>query len=260
MKDRKFLEEQGVNVEKILELFGDMETYNLTLKDFLGAIEKKVEDIKKFKEATDMPNYAILVHSLKSDAKYFGFDELAALAYDHELKSKANNMYYVFDHFDELMKETEKIIAIVKEYFGEKVTQKVEVLNFAENDKAILVVDDSNVVRIFIEKVFKEEYTVISATDGKEALEIIEKDGGHNIEAMLLDLNMPNCNGIEVLEYFKTNQLFNKIPVAIITGEDSNEIIEEAANYPVAEVLTKPFNERDIKRVVNKTINFNKVV
>ncbi len=75
---------------------------------------------------------------------------------------------------------------------------------------------------------------------------------------MLLDLNMPNVNGIEVLEYFKNNSLFNKIPVSIITGEDSNDEIEKALAYPVIEVLTKPFNERDIKRVVEKTINSNK--
>ncbi len=263
MKDRKFLEDNGVNVEKSLELFGDMETYNLTLRDFLSAIEEKVKKIKEYKEATDMPNYAILVHSLKSDAKYFGFENLAELAYDHELKSKANNMYYVFDHFNELMKETTKVINIVKEYFGDKTipVEDIEELKFdPTKDKTILVVDDSNVIRIFIEKVFKGAYAVISAGDGKEAIDIIENRKDNNIVAMLLDLNMPNCSGIEVLEFLKDNQLFNTIPVSIITGEDSNETIEEVAKYPIVEVLTKPFNERDIKRVVEKTKAFNKMM
>ena len=73
---------------------------------------------------------------------------------------------------------------------------------------------------------------------------------------MLLDLNMPNVNGFEVLEYFRTNSLFTKIPVSIITGEDSRENIERAFTYPIADVLSKPFNERDVKRVVEKTIQY----
>ena len=258
MKDESFLRNNGVDIDKSLELFGDIETYNLTLNDFLGAISEKVENLGKYKESNDMPNYAILVHSLKSDAKYFGFTKLAELAYEHEMKSKANNMYYVFDHFDELIEEVNKVVTLVGEYLGKTVnTFKVETSNNTNSGESILVVDDSNIVRVFIDKVFAGVYNVISANDGKEALDHISNDNC-SIKAMLLDLNMPNVNGIEVLEYFKNNALFNKIPVSIITGEDSNDEIEKALTYPVVEVLTKPFNERDIKRVVEKTINSNK--
>ncbi len=258
MKDENFLRSKGVDIDKSLELFGDIETYNLTLNDFLGAISEKVENLEKYKEANDMPNYAILVHSLKSDAKYFGFTTLAELAYEHEMKSKANNMYYVFDHFNELIEEVNRVVSIVGEYLGKSVnTFNVEGTSSPASGDSILVVDDSNIVRVFIDKVFAGVYNVISANDGKEALDYINNDNG-SIKAMLLDLNMPNVNGIEVLEYFKNNSLFNKIPVSIITGEDSNDEIEKALAYPVIEVLTKPFNERDIKRVVEKTINSNK--
>ncbi len=258
MKDENFLRSKGVDIDKSLELFGDMETYNLTLNDFLGAISEKIENLEKFKEANDMPNYAILVHSLKSDAKYFGFTKLAEIAYEHEMKSKANNMYYVFDHFDELINEVNNVLTIVGEYLGKIVNvYQIKSVNTEVNGDSILVVDDSHIVRVFIDKVFAGVYNVISANDGKEALDYISKDNG-SIKAMLLDLNMPNVNGIEVLEYFKNNSLFSKIPVSIITGEDSNDEIEKALTYPVIEVLTKPFNERDIKRVVEKTINSNK--
>ena len=257
-KNVDYLIEHGVNVKKSLELFGDIETYNLTLNDFLGAISEKVSNLEKFKEANDMPNYAILVHSLKSDAKYFGFTKLAEMAYEHEMKSKANNMYYVFDHFDELIAEVNSVVTIVGEYLGKIVNvYSAGVVPSNENADSILVVDDSNIVRVFIDKVFAGVYNVISANDGKEAIDYVTKDNG-SIKAMLLDLNMPNVNGVEVLEYFKTNSLFNKIPVSIITGEDSNDEKKKALTYPVIEVLTKPFNERDIKRVVEKTINSNK--
>ena len=174
MKDENFLRSKGVDIDKSLELFGDIETYNLTLNDFLGAISEKVENLEKYKEANDMPNYAILVHSLKSDAKYFGFTHLAELAYEHEMKSKANNMYYVFDHFNELIDEVNNVVSLVGEYLGKSVnTFKVEQTNNISSGDSILVVDDSNIVRVFIDKVFSGVYNVISANDGKEALDYI---------------------------------------------------------------------------------------
>ena len=88
MKDVNLLVNNGVNVNKALELFGDMATYDDTLVTFLNDAENKLKQIDDYKEKADMANYAILVHSLKSDAKYFGFDKLAELAYDHEMKRK----------------------------------------------------------------------------------------------------------------------------------------------------------------------------
>ena len=122
MLDSKILTENGVNLEKSLELFGDMDTYNETLSDFLTEVDGKLSEIKKCKEASDMANYAIYVHSLKSDARYFGFDKLADLAYNHEMESKANNMYYVSEHYDELMEEAKRMIELVTNYLGVEVS------------------------------------------------------------------------------------------------------------------------------------------
>jgi FixJ family two-component response regulator len=72
---------------------------------------------------------------------------------------------------------------------------------------------------------------------------------------VLLDLNMPNVNGLQVLEYFKTNNLFEKIPVSIITGVGSDDLVYKTYDYPIIDVLRKPFNENDIKKVVNNTVN-----
>ena len=252
MKDVNILKNNGVNVEKSLELFGDMDTYNETLETFLGEIDEKISNIKKYKEIADMANYAILVHSLKSDAKYFGFDKLAELSYNHELESKANHIYYVYDHFDELMNETDRILNIVREYFG-KETVKKEEFNIVK-DKTILVVDDSEVISSFIKKIFNNEFNVVVAKDGMEAVKQLNND---KLVGMLLDLNMPNVNGFQVLEYFKANNLFKKIPVSIITGLGNDDFINKAREYPIIDVLRKPFNERDIKTVVEKTVKID---
>ena len=227
MKDVNILIENGANVKKALELFGDM------------------------------ANYAILVHSLKSDARYFGFEALGELAYDHELKSKANDMYYVTEHFDELMKEANRVVNLVKKYMGVGVVDENQYKEQKQtHDKAILVVDDSNLIRNFILKILDDSFEVISATDGKEAIDILEdEEKRQNIKAVLLDLNMPNVNGFEVLDYYKNKDLFKNIPISIITGVDDKESIDKAFKYPIIDILLKPFNERDVKRILEKTIN-----
>lgn len=256
MKDVNLLIENGTNVKKALELFGDMETYDETLSTFLSEVPEKLQKIKNYKEVGDMANYAILVHSLKSDARYFGFEKLAEVAYEHELKSKANDMFFVTEHYDELMTEANRVVNLVKKYMGVGTVSEDSYKKPISHDKAILVVDDSNLIRNFILKILKDDFEVIVANDGKEALDILndnEKNG--KIKAMLLDLNMPNVNGFEVLDYFKSNDLFKKYPTSIITGVDDKESIEKAYKYPIIDILLKPFNERDVKKILEKTLN-----
>lgn len=255
MKDVNILISNGVEVYSSLELFGDMETYDSTLEDFLEAVDKKMADIKKFKEQADMANYAILVHSLKSDAKYLGFTRLAEIAYNHEMESKANNPNFVYGHYDELVTEANRIIDLVRKYLGKEQIVRQAVVSSTKSDKKILVVDDSNLIRNIIAKMFNNDFEVITAIDGKTALDIIA-DPNTKLFGVLLDLYMPNVDGFSVLEYFKQNNLFNKFPVAIITGDTSKETIDRLRGYPIVDVLPKPFNENNIRRVINAMSSF----
>lgn len=256
MRGVNLLTSNGVNVEKALELFGDMDMYDATMSDFLEMIDQKLANLRKYRETGDMPNYAIEVHSLKSDARYLGFVSLADLAYQFELKSKANDLMYVYDNYKTLLDEAHRVINLSKKYLGREVTENVisDMVSGPKNG-AILVVDDSNLVANFIKKIFDDRYEVFIASDGARAIEMVSGPNADKIKACLLDLNMPNVNGFEVLEYFKKNNLFIKIPVSVITGNDTRDQVDEAFNYPIVDLLSKPFNERDIKRIIEKTIS-----
>jgi CheY-like chemotaxis protein len=257
MKDVNLLIGNGVDVNSSLELFGDMDAYNETLEQFLEGVNEKLSQIKKYKEAGDMKNYSILVHSLKSDARYLGFTELARLSYEHELASKDNNINEVYEKYNDLMYEAKRIIDLTEEYLGASVSVPVaeEETKVSEvKDKTILVVDDSDLIRTFIKRIFNDSYQVLIAHDGEEAIKIIENSNIDNIIGMLLDLNMPNVDGFAVLDYLKQHNLFDEIPVSIITGADSKDNIERAFTYPIIDVLSKPFNEVNIKRIIEKAI------
>ncbi len=118
MKDINLLIKNGINVKRGIELLGDIEAYDEMLEYFSSEAEKRMLRINLFREQKDMQNYAILVHSLKSDSKYFGFDKLAELAYQHEQESKKGNSDFVNDNFEELNREFNRIVGLVKEYRG----------------------------------------------------------------------------------------------------------------------------------------------
>lgn len=249
MFDTKLLTENGVNLEKSLELFGDIATYNDNLDEFLDGVEKLLEEINNYKEQRDMVNYAIKVHSLKSDAKYYGFEKLAELALNHELKSKENDFNYVCDHFNELIAEINRVTNLVQDYLGIDYEKSQEVVK-SNSNLSILVVDDSNIISNFVTKIFSDEYNIIACKDGQMAIDQLS-NVSNSIVCMLLDINMPNVDGYEVLKFMKTNNLFEKINVAIISGTDSNEILNTTKDYPIKAILEKPFNEENIKRIVD---------
>ena len=257
MNDINILKNNGVDLDASLELLGDMEMYDETLAEYLSSIAEKVNNLAKYRNDKDMPNYAILVHSLKSDSKYLGFTHLAELALNHEMESKNNNQEYVDNHFEELILEVKRVIQVAIDYL--KVIPKKEETNETvdtEGRDAILVVDDSDMVLNFISKVFNNTFNVILASDGNKAIMELSKE--NNIKCVLLDLNMPNVNGFEVLDYLKTNDLFTKYPVSIITGADDKSTITKAFNYQIVDMLQKPFNERDVKRIVERTMSYGK--
>ncbi len=287
MYDVNYLISNGVDVNKSLELFGDIDTYNETVGEFLVSAKEKLAKLQKYKDEKDMPNYAIYVHSLKSDAKYFGFTKLAELAYNHEMKSKEGDVFYVYENYQSLIDEVERTINIVKKYIspesnaeGEGTTpvptpeaptapQPAPTPTPVESNlppaevytqKTILVVDDSTIIRNFVKRIFSEKYNVGFARDGEEALNIIKANtSNQQIVAILLDLNMPKVDGFAVLNYMNEQQLFAEMPVSIISGDSTKETIEKAFKYPIIDMLGKPFTETDVRNVIEKTLCFKEM-
>ena len=262
MKSLEFLKKNGVDIDKSLELFGDSNTYNEEIGNFLVGIHQKIQQLILLMQNKDLPNYAIYVHSMKNDAKYFGFNKLADIAFEHEQKSKAGDLYYITEHINDLINETNNAIVLIQQYMNEtddlpeKLDTDMPVDVFTK--KTILVVDDSNIIRNFVKRIFSDKYNVATAKDGEEALRLINANMDNDyIEAILLDLNMPKVDGFGVLEFMRQNDLLERMPVSIISGDSSKETIDRAFTYKIIDMLSKPFNEQNIKSVIEKTLIYS---
>ena len=246
--DINFLKQNGVDTDKALELFGDMDIYNETFQDYLDGIDEKLSNLKRSKDNENWQDYGIFAHSIKSDARYLGFTKEAEIFLQHEMAGKQENQHFIEKEYDNLLKTVSYMTSEVRPVVN-TVTAPIE--------DVVLIVDDSKIVDNFALKVMDGMYKGIVALDGKEAIDIISSNK-YNILAILLDLNMPNVGGFEVLDYLKNSNHYSKIPISIITGEDSKDMIDKAFKYNIVDMLVKPFSKSDFLRVLDKTINLNK--
>lgn len=261
MNNVEFLKNNGVDIDSALNLLGDLSFYDDTLKQFLEENKTRLNDIARYRKESNMPEYAILVHSLKSDAKYLGFTDLANIAFEHEMASKANNVTAVDAKFAEFVNIYNKYAKIAFQYLNLNTsapsasTQEKEQTNNAQ--KKILVADDSPIISSIVEKTFEGKYNVLVASNGQQAIDYIKVNDPKNITALLLDLNMPDVDGFAVLDYFKEKDLFKDIPVCIITGDVEKERIDRAFTYDIVDVLPKPFTMDNVKNVVERVVYAN---
>jgi len=119
----------------------------------------------------------------------------------------------------------------------------------------ILIVDDSAIVRAVIEKTLKicgtDVGEVFKAGNGKEALKIL---GENWVDIVFADINMPEMNGIEMVDKMSSAGLLNTIPVVIVSTERSVTRIEELKAKGVKAYLNKPFTPENIKDVVDRLL------
>jgi len=118
------------------------------------------------------------------------------------------------------------------------------------NETTILVVDDTPGIREAISKILqKEEYTVFTASDGEEAVKILQKN---EIAVVLTDLKMPKIDGAELLKIVKT--IAPDIEVILITGHGTVEVAVEVMKDGAFDFIQKPFNKVTVLKTVKKAL------
>jgi DNA-binding response OmpR family regulator len=147
-----------------------------------------------------------------------------------------------------LSKENSNAIIVNEQKEQVKTTTK----EFENNELPLLMlVDDNADIRMILKEIFKDDFKIIEAQDGQEALKIAEKEIP---DCIISDVMMPKMDGYEFTKTIKNNELTSFIPILLLTAKTSDEAHLEGLKSTADAFLTKPFNNEIVKATVNQLI------
>ena len=111
----------------------------------------------------------------------------------------------------------------------------------------ILIADDSEMNRELLAAILEEEYDIIQANDGVQAVDCLQRHA-EEISLLLLDIVMPHMDGFEVLSYMNKEHWIDSIPVVIISSENSPIYIKRGYDLGATDFIEKPFDANMVLR------------
>lgn len=118
--------------------------------------------------------------------------------------------------------------------------------------KRILAVDDSESILAVVSTTLDDEYEVVTASDGGEAIRILNED--LHIDLIITDLNMPKADGIQVIKSARSLSKFALTPILMLTTESQMQKKQEAKDAGATGWIVKPFQPENLKAVIKKVL------
>ena len=117
----------------------------------------------------------------------------------------------------------------------------------------VLIIDDDEINRAILDNLFSDTYVIREAENGRVGLEKLLEER-ERICAVLLDVMMPEMDGLQVMQEISRRNLQTQIPVFLITAEASDTVMREAYQLGVMDVISKPVIPYVVKRRVNSVV------
>ena len=119
--------------------------------------------------------------------------------------------------------------------------------------RKILVVDDSSIIhKSVMQSLIDFDYEILEAPNGGKGLELAKDNP--DLSLIISDINMPEMNGIEMIEALGVDQQTSSIPVMVLSSEGGSELIAKAKTLGVKGWLVKPFNSAQLQEIVKKLL------
>src|SRR3990170_1784719 len=118
--------------------------------------------------------------------------------------------------------------------------------------KSVLIVEDSATTRAMIRAVIEDmgdDFITLEAGTGFEALKLLPQE---RFDLVITDINMPDVNGLELINFVKSNPNYQHIPIIIVTTERSDADRERGLALGASAYVTKPFNAEELREVIVK--------
>ena len=156
------------------------------------------------------------------------------------------------DKFMYLAKNRKNTVVTEKDFANEE-GEDGTALEALKVKQQILIVDDSDMNREILTEMLQDDFRILEAENGEEALKMLKQyDTG--ISLMLLDIVMPVMNGFEVLAAMAREHWMDDIPVIMISSEGSEDYIRRAYEMGIADYIRRPFDAKIVYQRVFNTI------
>ena len=124
--------------------------------------------------------------------------------------------------------------------------------NGTENRRMLVADDDPAILRLIATILEKENYTVVTARDGREAYKILQTDA--DFTAAILDVVMPHISGPELVRYMKAEDRLKRIPVMMMTAEQDPKLSSDSFAAGAIVFLPKPFTTAQLQIMLQMLI------
>lgn len=124
-----------------------------------------------------------------------------------------------------------------------------------EDNYHLLIVEDNNELLMIMSTLLSKRYRIFTARNGKEALEVIQKE---DLDLIISDVMMPEMNGIELTRHIKESSNFRHLPIILITAKTTDDDVKEAIKIGADAYITKPFKIGDLELRINNIIENRK--
>jgi two-component system chemotaxis response regulator CheY len=119
--------------------------------------------------------------------------------------------------------------------------------------KTILIVEDSSTTRALIRAVIDElgDFDTVEAATGFEALKMLPQQ---EYDLIITDINMPDINGLELINFVRSNVRYSHVPIIIVSTERSEEDKKRGLALGATAYVTKPFKSVELQEAIQKII------
>jgi len=120
--------------------------------------------------------------------------------------------------------------------------------------RSILIVEDSSTTRALIKAIIEEmgDFQTVEASSGFEALKLLPTQ---EFDLVITDINMPDINGIELINFMKRNSKYMNVPLVIVSTERSEEDKNRGMALGAEAYITKPFKANELQEIIKQVID-----
>ncbi|SFD05506.1 response regulator [Butyrivibrio sp. YAB3001] len=252
-REAAYLEElksvDGISVSEGLYYCGNQKALLKFLTTFYKNIDGKAQEIQEAYEKEDIGFFTIKVHALKSTARMIGASKLTDLALRLEEAGHADDLDFIRNNTDELLelyksyKERLAFLDEVKQIPVEPAPKD------SSDKKVILVIDDDASYLTIVREWLNDDYRLFMSSSGLRGIKWLENN---KPDLILLDYEMPDTSGEDILKMLRDNPATKRLPVFILSGKDDIESRDRILTLDIQGFIHKASGRDNIVGVINE--------